>query len=110
MIEAACGPEPEAWKSAFSSASRLQTADSVLQTTAYCEYLLRKFDGDRRLSLSFARAIGFEPLTLAVPAQTSGSAFIPLKSAWALLRNPAGRQARLRARWHVPRPTGGDNL
>jgi B12-binding domain/radical SAM domain protein len=29
-----------------------QTAESVIDTTAYCEYLLRRFDGDRRLSVS----------------------------------------------------------
>ena len=31
-----------------------QTAESVTDTMAYCEYLLRRFDGDRRLSLSIA--------------------------------------------------------
>jgi hypothetical protein len=31
-----------------------QTAESVTDTVAYCEYLLRRFDGDRRLSLSIA--------------------------------------------------------
>jgi hypothetical protein len=31
-----------------------QTAESVIDTTAYIEYLLRHFDGDRRLSLSIA--------------------------------------------------------
>jgi len=31
-----------------------QTAESVIETTIYCEYLLRRFDGDRRLSLSIA--------------------------------------------------------
>jgi hypothetical protein len=31
-----------------------QTAQSIFETTVYCEYLLRLFDGDRRLSLSIA--------------------------------------------------------
>lgn len=32
-----------------------QTAESVVETTVYCEYLLRRFDGDRRLWLSIAQ-------------------------------------------------------
>ena len=31
-----------------------QTAESVIDTTTYCEYLLRRFDGDRRLAISIA--------------------------------------------------------
>jgi B12-binding domain/radical SAM domain protein len=31
-----------------------QTAASVIDTTTYCEYLLRRFDGDRRLAISIA--------------------------------------------------------
>jgi hypothetical protein len=36
----------------------VQTAESVVDTITYCEYLLRRFDGDRRLAISIAPCSG----------------------------------------------------
>ena len=51
-IEAALRARAGRMEVAFMVGLPGQTTASVIHTTAYCEYLLRRFDGDRRLSLS----------------------------------------------------------
>ena len=50
-----------------------QNAGSVMDTVNYCEYLLRKFDGDRRLLLSAAPCL--EPLDCVIKGKSESYGF-----------------------------------